>query len=243
MQPAALVLAKEAHGTDLVGVFGDQPAFAADTRRPDRLDRVVSVGNADKGGGRVVDDDQGLERDERSDRKQLLQVVDGARQRVVEVDIEGVEVEQIEEFEPGRRMVGQGFQVGEAVAGVDMHMPADQGAAKGRRLRIAVDRKHRRAGMEFGVPVEQDRALPVPRPVALLPHASGLDDPDRPVEAVEMVKDLAEAFRPVGELRTGGSVEPAPEIGRAHNRCSGVGSLGAARPFPAPSKTRSSVCN
>src|SRR5882757_6763149 len=49
---------------------------------------------------------------------------------------------QIEEFEPSRRMVGQGFQVGEAVAGVDMHMPADQRAAKGRRLRIAVYRKH-----------------------------------------------------------------------------------------------------
>ena len=106
-QPAALVLGKEALGTDLVGVFGDQPTFAADPRRPDRLDRLVSIGNADKGGGRVVDDDQRLERDERRDRKQLLQVVDGARQRVVEVDIEGVEVEQIEEFEPRGRMVGQ----------------------------------------------------------------------------------------------------------------------------------------
>jgi hypothetical protein len=73
--------------------------------------------------------------DERRDRKQLLQVVDGARQRVVEVDIKGVEVEQIEEFEPGRRMVGQRFQVGEAVASVDVLLPADQGAAKGCRLR------------------------------------------------------------------------------------------------------------
>jgi hypothetical protein len=44
-------------------------------------------------------------RDELRDREQLLQVVDGARQGVVEVDIEGVEVEQIEEFEPGGRMV------------------------------------------------------------------------------------------------------------------------------------------
>src|SRR6516225_2045495 len=106
-QPAALVLGKEALGTDLVGVFGDQPTFAADPRRPDRLDRLVSIGNADKGGGRVVDDDQGLERDEWCNCTQLLQVVDDTRQRVVEVHIEGVEVEQIEEFEPRGRMVGQ----------------------------------------------------------------------------------------------------------------------------------------
>jgi hypothetical protein len=36
-----------------------------------------------------------------------------------------------------------------------------------------------------GVSVEQDRALAVARPVALLPHTAGLDDPNRPVEAVE----------------------------------------------------------
>ena len=120
-------------------------------------------------------------------------------------------------------------------------MPADQGAAKSCRLRIAVDREHRRSGVEFGVPVEQDRALAIPRPVVLLPHAAGLNNPDRPVEAVEMVKDLAEAFRPVGELRTGDPVEPAPEIGRAHNRCSDSGLVGAARLLAAPSKPRSRV--
>jgi|SRR6516164_8614742 len=73
----------------------------------------------------------------------------------------------------------------------------------------------------------------------LLPHPAGLNDPDRPVEAVEMVKDLAEAFCPVGELRTGDPVEPAPEIGRAHNRCPDSGLVGAARPLAAPSKPRS----
>src|SRR6516225_7843834 len=65
VQPAALVFGKEVLGTDLVGVFGDQPAFAFDARRPDRLDQNVSIGDADKGGGRVVDDDQGLKRDQR----------------------------------------------------------------------------------------------------------------------------------------------------------------------------------
>ena len=130
MQPAALVFGKEVLGTDLVGVFGDQPAFAFDARRPDRLDRLVSIGNADKGGGRVVDDDQGLKRDQRRNCEQLLQVVDGARQGVVEVDIEGIEVEQIEEFESAGRTVGEGFQVGEAVTGVDMHPLADQGQSQ-----------------------------------------------------------------------------------------------------------------
>src|SRR6516165_3961095 len=222
-QPAALVLSEEVLGTDLVGIFSDQPSFAFDPRRPYRPHRIVSIGDADKGAGRVVDDDQGLERDQRSDCEQLLQVVDGARQGVVEVDVERVEVEQVEEFEPAGRMVGEGFQVEEAVADVDVHPLADQGAAKGRRLGIAVDRKHRRAGVEFGVSVEQDRALAVARPVVLLPHAASLDNPNRPVEAVEIVKYLTEALFPMTELRPSDLVEPAPEIGRPHGCCSGNG--------------------
>ena len=150
MQPAALVFGKEVLGTDLVGVFGNQPTFTFDPRRPDRLDRIVSIGYADKAAGRVVDDDQGLERDQRRNCEQLLQVVDGARQGVVEVDVEGVEVEQIKEFESAGRTVGEGFQVGEAVTGVDMHPLADQGQSQ------PAGRSGRDSQIPYGSPLSDD---------------------------------------------------------------------------------------
>jgi hypothetical protein len=68
--------------------------------------------------------------------------------------------------------------------------------------------------VEFGVSVEQDRTLAIARPVVLLSHTSGLDDPSRPVEAIEIVKDLAEACRPVDELGRSFDCAKRPEMSR-----------------------------
>ena len=98
------------------------------------------------------------------------------RQRV---DVEGVEIEEIGEFERGGRAGSQRFQVGEAIAGVDMDPVADQGPAECRRLRVAIDREHRRARVKTGVSVEQDRALAVARPIVRFDFPRGIPYPAR----------------------------------------------------------------
>ena len=70
--------------------------------------------------------------------------------------------------------------------------------------------------VKLGIFVEQDCALTVARPIVPLSHAAGFNGCDRPIEAVEIAKDLPEAFRPMGQFGRGYIVKPAPELRCEH---------------------------
>jgi len=120
-RPPALIAVEDRLGSHVAGILADELALAARLGRGDQVDLVIGSDEAGERGRGIVDHDQRIGTDQGRSRYQLLHVMEGAGEDVLEVDVVRIQVQQVDERKFGRRCIGQASQETDAVAGMHPH--------------------------------------------------------------------------------------------------------------------------